>query len=59
MDEIIEKADVGVDGIADDIVVHGKDESKHDDTLQRLMKVAKEYGQLFHFEKCEIKKADD
>ena len=56
MDEIIEKAGVGVDVIANDIVVHGKDELKHDDALQRLMKVAKKYGLVFRFEKCEIKK---
>ena len=56
MDEITEKAGDGVTGIADDIVVHGKDLAAHNDALLRLMKVAKQYGLVFREEKCDIKK---
>ena len=40
-------------GIADDIVVHGKDDEEHDRRLHNLMQVAREHGLIFNREKCE------
>ena len=56
MDGIICKAGKGVIGIADDVVVSGKNIDEHNDALLRLMNVAQEYGLVFRFEKCEILK---
>lgn len=54
MDQILEKCR-GAIGIADDVVVYGKDEKEHDDNLHHLMKVAKDHGLIFNSKKCSIK----
>ncbi|PIK51509.1 hypothetical protein BSL78_11614 [Apostichopus japonicus] len=55
MDQILELCP-GTFGISDDIGVYGKTEEEHDQNLHRLMKVAREKGLVFNYEKCEIKK---
>ena len=45
----------GVIGIADNIVVHGKDDAEHDQRLHKLMSVAWEQGLVFNQEKCDVK----
>ena len=45
----------GVIGIADDIVVHGKDDAEHDRWLHKLMRVAREHGLVFNREKYDVK----
>ena len=52
MDDIIQKAGPGVIGIADDLVVFGQSVKEHDEALNRLMHVAKQYGLVFRSEKC-------
>ncbi|XP_077364459.1 uncharacterized protein LOC144008938 [Festucalex cinctus] len=54
MDQILEGLD-GVVSIADDIVVSGKNEEKHDRHLIGLMERAVEAGMVFNSEKCAIK----
>ena len=56
MDDIIGKAGEGIVGIADDVIVCGKNVEEHNEALHRLMKVAQEYGLVFCYEKCEILK---
>ena len=56
MDQILERCE-GVIGIADDIVVHGKDDAEHDRRLHNLMRVAREHGLVFNQEKCDVKAA--
>ena len=45
----------GTIGIADDVVVFGKNEKEHDRNLINLMKVAEEEGLVFNSSKCAIK----
>ena len=45
----------GTIGIADDVIVYGKDEEEHDRNLHNLMKVAKTNGLVFNSKKCYIK----
>ena len=52
--DILKKAGIGVDGIADDVIVHGKDRAAHDDALHRLMSTASQHGLVFRREKCSI-----
>ena len=54
MDQILECCE-GVIGIADDIIIHGKDED-HDRNLHNFMHTACEHGLVFNGEKCEVKK---
>ena len=54
MDQILERCE-GVIGIADDIVVHGKDDEEHDRRLHNLMRVTHEHGLVFNQEKCDVK----
>ena len=54
MDQILERCE-GVIGIADDIVVHGKDDKEHDRLLHNLMRVTREHGLVFNREKCDGK----
>ena len=54
MDQIIERCE-GVIGIADDIVVYGKDDAEHNRLLHNLMRVAREHGLVFNRDKCEVK----
>ena len=54
MDQILERCE-GVIGIADDVVVHGKDDEEHDRRLHNLMRVAREHGLVFNREKCDMK----
>ena len=54
MDQILDQCE-GVIGIADDVVVHGKDDEEHDWWLHKLRKVAQEHGLIFSGEKCAVK----
>ena len=55
MDQILEHCE-GAIGITDDIVIHGKDDEKHDQNLHRFMHVTLEHGLVFNGDKCEVKK---
>ena len=48
----------GCVGIADDVVVYGRDNTEHDKNLLRLMQVAKEEGLVFNSKKCVIKTSE-
>ena len=54
MDQILERVE-GATGISDDVVVYGKTEEQHDNSLRNLMKAAAENGLVFNSEKCTIK----
>lgn len=54
MDQILENVK-GATGISDDVVVYGKTEEEHDESLCNLMKAAAENGLVFNSEKCTIK----
>ena len=54
MDQILESVK-GATGISDDVVVYGKTEEEHDESLRNLMTAAKENGLVFNSEKCNIK----
>ena len=45
----------GYVGIADDVVVYGRDNAEHENNLLRLMQVAKEERLVFNSKKCAIK----
>ena len=53
-DRILARAP-GCVGIADDVVVYGRDDAEHDKNLMRLMQVAKEEGLVLNSKKCSIK----
>ena len=55
MDQIIGQCE-GVIGIADDIIIHGKDDEEHDRRLHKFMKVARERRLVLNKSKCEVKK---
>ena len=55
MDQILECCD-GVIGIADDVVIHGKDDEDHDRNLHNFMRTACKHGLVPNGEKCEVKK---
>ena len=55
MDQILEHCE-GVIGIADDVIIHGKDDEDHDRNLHNFMHTACEHGLVFNREKCEVKK---
>ena len=57
MDRILARAP-GCVGIADDVVVYGRDDAEHDTNLMRLMQVAKEEGLVFNSKKCAIKTSE-
>ena len=54
MDQIQDRCE-GVIGIADDIIIHGKDDAEHDRRLHKFMKVAREHGLVLNKKKCEVK----
>ena len=54
MDQILTRCD-GVIGIADDVVVHGKDDAEHDKRLHKFMEVAREHGLVFNKDKCAVR----
>ena len=54
MDQILDRCE-GVIGIADDIIIHGKDNAEHDRRLHKFMKVAREHGLVLNKKKCEVK----
>ena len=54
MDMILERCP-GATGIADDVAVYGINEEEHDKNLINLMHVAREYGLVFNYDKCDIK----
>ena len=54
MDQIIERCE-GIIGIADDIVVYGKDDAEHNRRLHNLMWFVREHGLVFNRDKCEVK----
>ena len=45
----------GVTGIADDIVIYGRDQSDHDANLRAVMERARETGLRFNPDKCKIR----
>ena len=53
IDQILDHCE-GVIGIADDIIIHGKDDAEHDRRLYKFMKVAREHGLVLN-KKCEVK----
>ena len=53
MDQILDRCE-GVIGIADDIIIHGKDDAEHNRRLHKFMKVAGEQGLVLN-KKCEVK----
>ena len=55
MDQILGCCE-GVMGIADDVIIHGKDDEEHNWNLHRFMHVTLEYGLVFNGDKCEVKK---
>ena len=55
MDQILDRCE-GVIGIADDIIIHGKDDAEHDRRLHKFMKVAREHGLVLNKKKCEVKR---
>ena len=57
MDRILARAP-GCVGIADDVVVYGRDNTEHDKNLLRLMQVAKEEGLVFNSKKFVIKTSE-
>ena len=57
MDRILARAPGRV-GIADDVVVYGRNNAEHDKNLLRLMQVAKEEGLVFNSKKCAIKPSE-
>ena len=56
MDQILDRCE-GVIGIADDIIIHGKDDAEHDRRLHKFIRVAREHGLVLNKKKCEVKKA--
>ena len=54
MDQILDHCE-GVIRIADDIIIHGKDDTEYDRRLHKFMKVAGEHGVVLNKKKCEIK----
>ena len=54
MDQILVQCP-GCIGIADDIAIFGATESEHDRNLHQLMKVARKYGLVFNYDKCDIR----
>ena len=54
MDQILDRCE-GVIGIADDIIIHGKDDAEHDRRLHKFMEVAREHGLVLNKKKCEVK----
>ena len=55
MDQILEHCE-GAIGIADDVVIHRKDDGDHHRNLHRFMRIAHEHGLVFNGDKCEVKK---
>ena len=53
MDQILDRCK-GVIGIADDIIIHGKDDAEHDRRLHKFMKITREYGLVLNKKKCEV-----
>ena len=54
MDQILDRCE-GVIRIADDIIIHGKDDVEHDRRLHKFMKVTREHGLVLNKKKCEVK----
>ena len=54
MDQILDRCE-GVIGIADDIIIHGKDDAEHDRRLHMFMNFAREHGLVLNKKKCEVK----
>ena len=55
MDQILECCE-GVIGIADDVIIYGKDDEDHDQKLHRFIHITSQHGLVFNREKCEVKK---
>ena len=54
MDQILAHYN-GVICIADDVVVHGKDDEEHDKCLHKFIRVTDEHGLVFNKDKCAAK----
>ena len=57
MDRILTRAR-GCVGIADNVVVYGRNNAEHDKNLLRLMQVVREEGLVFNSKKCAIKTSE-
>jgi hypothetical protein len=55
MDGILDKVGDGCLGIADDVIVYGRNDIEHDKHLLKLMTIAQEEGLVFNSEKCMIR----
>ena len=53
-DQILDRCE-GFIRIADDIIIHGKDDAEHDRRLHKFMRVAREHGLVLNKKKCEVK----
>ena len=47
MDQVLDRCDGAID-IANDMIVHGKDDKEHNQYLCMLMHIAHEYGLVFN-----------
>ena len=54
MDQILEEVE-GVVSIANDTIIHGQKENKHDTHICHLMQIACKYGLVFSAGKCDLK----
>ena len=54
LDQILEQCKGSV-AIADDVIIHGKDNEEHSWNLHRLICVTHKHGLVFNGEKCEVK----
>ena len=54
IDQILECYERAI-GIADNVVIHGKDNEEHNQNLHRFMCIPREHGLVFNGEKCEVK----
>ena len=54
MDQILDCCE-RVIGIADYIIIHGKDDAEHYSRIHKFMKVAKEHGLVLNKKKCQVK----
>ena len=55
MDDVMRDTGDGVIGIADDLVVFGKDVESHDAAMHKLVEVSERHGVVFRHDKCHIR----
>ena len=54
MDQILDGCEEVI-RIADDIIIHSKDDAEHDRRLHKFMKVTREHGLVLNKKKCKVK----